>query len=141
MKKQTSSLGWLLSLITLTAVVLASYLGYLQYLTLNQRLADLEQAQQSSVSQRQEVRQQLSTISQSYEQQLQALQSRYQADMKNLTDQLLASAEKIAEMEGATQSAWQVDEAFYLLKMANNRLILMEALSALVIQLGPVAYG
>ena len=51
---------------------------------------------------------------------------RYDADMKGLTDQLLSATERMTELSGTNQRIWHLDEAYYLLRIANNRIIFLK---------------
>ena len=118
--------AYLVGFIAIAAVVALAYFGYQRYQLLQQQLANLQQNSQSFNSSVADLR--AASIKQQSEllTQLRSRDDQAALDMQGLTDQLLSMNEALSNLSGQEDSNWLVDQAYYLLKIANNRIMFMQ---------------
>ena len=116
----------LLSVIAIGLVAAMGYFGYLRYQTITSKFTELEQSK--GVYQNQ-----IRVLQQSVEaQNAQVLALVEQRDaaveesLQGLTDQVINALETMNDLSGKQDKSWLINEAYYLLKLANNRIMFMQ---------------
>lgn len=125
-KNSSNPIALILSVISLAVVIAGGYFAYQTYLSLQTRLNDSEQQTGQYENRIQELQQQVAVLGKGVQAELVNARQRYDADMKGLTDQLLSATERMTELSGTNQRIWHLDEAYYLLRIANNRIIFLK---------------
>ena len=121
------------NILSVIAVVLVAGLGYLYYQDRTNQQSDSDrflQQQQSANQQHQALTEQLTMQIQTMQKRLADNEAAQQAALTGLADQLNASNARMAELNGQNQRSWYLDEAHYLLRMANNRIIFLQDLKS-----------
>ena len=116
-------------LLSIVAIILVLALGYFYYQDRSRQFTDydlLSQQQQSSQAQQKELAQQLQVQMRALQESLTEREAAQQAAITGLTNQMIASNARLAELNGQNQRSWYLDEAYYLLRMANNRIIFLQ---------------
>ena len=120
------SLPNLLSFIAFVLVITAAYFYYQDRGRQQGNIDTLVSQQQSTAARQQEVIQQLQIQLRTMQDSLVKQQEEQQAIITGLTDQVIASSARLAKLDGQSQRSWYLDEAYYLLRMANNRIIFLQ---------------
>ena len=118
--------AYLVSIIAIVLVAALGYYGYMQHQSVQQQITQLQQTNRNYQSGINRVQQ--ASVQQAEEllQQLRAAENQMAADMQGLTDQLVAMNEAMTNLSGQKETSWLADQAYYLLKIANNRIMFMQ---------------
>ena len=124
------------SILSVLAIILVATMGYFYYqdrARLQSEYQSLVTNQQSTISQQKELSQQLQVQIRTFQENLAEREAAQQAAISGLTDQMIASNQRLAEFNGRSQRSWYMDEAYYLLRMANNRIIFLQDLKTALV--------
>lgn len=133
---EKNSSSFLASILSILAIIMVVAMGYFYYQDRSRLYDDYQQmisGQQNTVSQQKELSQQIQVQIRTIQETLTERESAQQAAITGLTDQLVASNERLSELSGNNQRSWYLDEAYYLLRMANNRIIFLQDLKTALI--------
>ncbi len=123
---KTGSIGAIIiSILALIVATAVAYFGYHQHQTLTGQISDFQRDSSQYQTAINRVQQQAQAQQTELLQRLQSSQERFANDVQGLTDQMVAMNEKFTAMSGQNENNWLVDQAYYLLKIANNRMMFM----------------
>jgi len=129
---KTNSSAQLIALVALVIVIAVSYLGYREYSRIVPRLNQVEQTLLSERNLAAEKQQALEIQLKSLNEQAQEQQQLYAQEISGLTNQLISSNERLQGLEGSNHKNWYLDEAYYLLRIANNRIVFLADLTTAI---------
>lgn len=120
-----SFLASLTGFLAIGLVAAVVYFGYQYKLILDQRLSEIENRSAQTSNQYQQLEQQFLNSQQQLQSQWQQQSQSQNSQLAEFRTELLSSREQLAELSGRRDKGWHLEEAYYLLRIANNRLIFL----------------
>ena len=121
-----SMLATLLSFVAIGLVVALGYFGYLRYQSISSKIVELEQSKGVYQNQIRGLQQALDTQNTQVLSLVDQRDAAVQESLQGLTNQVINALETMNDLSGKQDKSWRVNEAYYLLKIANNRVMFMQ---------------
>lgn len=125
-RKSSSAGAYIISTIAILLVAAIAYYGYMQHQSVQQQITQLQQSSRNYQSGINRIQQESMQQTEQLIQRVQAAETQMAKDMQGLTDQIVAMNEAFVDLSGQKQTTWLADQAYYLLKIANNRIMFMQ---------------
>ena len=118
--------AYLVSVIAIGLVVALGYYGYLRNQAIQQQISTLQQSSQSYQVGLNRIQQDALQLNAELLEKITQSEAQVAKDIQGITNQVLSMNEVMTNITGQKETGWLVDQAYYLLKIANNRIMFMQ---------------